>query len=70
MIWTRNGNSQPQQSPHTVSKGYVFHGTFNPLKDGDVLSFTDILTFTVDVNGNTGHGNIIVFGNIKQLSTS
>lgn len=70
MTWTRNGKLMPQQAPHVEGKNYVFHGTFNPLHNKDVLSFNDTFNFKVNVGGQEGSGQIIIWGNIHQLATS
>lgn len=70
MVWDRNGASQPDGAPHLEPAWYQFHGTFNPLHDGDNLVYVDQFTFTVDVDGQTGSADLIINGAIHQLSTS
>jgi hypothetical protein len=61
MNWTRNGTKQGRQSDHTETCTYHFHGTFNPDKNSDRLTYSD--TFTFDVEGD-GHATLTVYGDI------
>lgn len=62
MRWTRNGVTQPTQAPHVVACSYVFHGTYNPGRGDDHISYGDGFTFAV--KGGTAslsiHGNFIL----------
>lgn len=53
--------------PHpNVPKDYLFHGTFNPLRDGDHLLYEDHFYFAVKVNGVPGKGHVKMHGAIHQ----
>ena len=56
MKWTRNGVNMGKQSPHlSRPKNYQFHGTYNPVKKNDKISYTDSFTFRHNVDsGGTG----------------
>ncbi|MER7754667.1 hypothetical protein [Kitasatospora sp. NPDC097643] len=42
--WWRNGKSQPANSPHTVGKSYLFHGTIGQVASWDAIDYQDYLT--------------------------
>lgn len=67
MVYSVNGGPNLQNAPHAEAAGYVFHGTFNPVNDGDNLTYIDTLDFTVEVGGQTGSAQITISGNIHQL---
>jgi hypothetical protein len=69
MTWELNGTMQGSQAPHTEPEDYPFHGTFNPLHDGDYLTYLDYYTFAIEVGGETGRGAITVSGQIHQLAS-
>lgn len=70
MVWDRNGTSMPDQADHLEPASYQFHGTFNPVHNGDDIVYVDQFTFTIDVDGDTGSADLIINGAIHQLSTS
>jgi hypothetical protein len=63
MSWTRNGVSQPRQAPHTVGCTYIFHGTYNPDRDYDHISYVDSFTFAVK----GGHGSLQIYGDFTTV---
>jgi hypothetical protein len=69
LSWTRNGTVQPRQSPHVESVGYLFHGTFNPLRNGDRLTYDDDFSFPIRVGASTGTAHIHITGAILQSSS-
>jgi hypothetical protein len=63
MAWTRNGTRQGTQSPHPEEYcRYQFHGTFNPERDFDIISYSDNFTFDIEVGGQTGHADLDIRG--------
>jgi hypothetical protein len=60
MFWTRNGTIMPDQAGHYEGCGYIFHGTFNPENDYDVINYGDNYTFLIEVNGQTGNGEALL----------
>lgn len=58
---------RPRQAPHLVAKWYQFHGTFNPVDDNDIATFSDNFTFTVRVNGQSGTGNLRIWGELHNV---
>ncbi len=67
IVWELNGTPQGDQASHTVPADYPFHGTFNPLRDGDHITYIDHYTFTVEIDGQTGEADLTVDGQIHQL---
>ena len=45
MSWTLQGTSKPRQAGHVVSCGYGFHGTYNPVRDNNTVSYADTFTW-------------------------
>jgi hypothetical protein len=62
MAWTRNGKTQPRQAPHVEGCRYLFHGTYNPENDFDVIAYNDEFTFEVEVGGQTGNADLKIHG--------
>lgn len=64
MSWTRNGVTQPRQSPHVVPCDYLIHGTYNPARDYDRITYSDTMTFRFS-NGTATlniHGDFTLLG--------
>jgi hypothetical protein len=64
MLWWKNGVERPMMSPHVVSKSYLFHGTFNNIGRSDFVSYDDVFTFLVNVDGATGSGRVHMWGSV------
>lgn len=73
MSWTRNGSGQPRQAPHTAPCSYQFHGTYNPDKDNDHITYAD--QFDFDWDDGTGYikitGDFITTGTkyVKEIAS-
>ncbi|MQS16577.1 hypothetical protein F7Q99_31410 [Streptomyces kaniharaensis] len=65
--WWRNGKSQPANSPHTVGKSYLFHGTIGPVASWDAIDYQDYMTFSVNVGGRPGRGTLTFAGGLVPL---
>lgn len=61
MWWWRNGARQAKNSPHTEHKTYTFHGTLNPMWNGDMITYQDYFTFRHNVGGGGG-GSLLFAG--------
>lgn len=65
MAWWNDstGLKVGQNAPHNVPAGYVFHGTFNPIKKGWYVHYNDSMSFRVNIGGATGTAylNILEF---------
>jgi hypothetical protein len=66
MAWTRNGTRQGTMAPHTEYCRYQFHGNYNPDHDYDYLTYSDTYDFTVDVDGETGAGDVVINGSFTS----
>lgn len=62
MNWTRNGLRQGRQASHLEACDYQFHGNYNPARDGDHITYSDVLTFKVNVGGTPGTATLNVRG--------
>jgi hypothetical protein len=62
MNWTRNGVAQPRQAPHVVGCTYQFHGTFNPGRDYDRITYSDHFTLP-------GLGDLDIYGSFTLLGS-
>lgn len=60
--WFRNGLPQPQNAPHLVAVWYLFHGTFAPVHDGDLVSYYDDYVFPVVASGRPGTAHVSTGG--------
>lgn len=68
MSWYRNGAKQPKQAGHTgVSKSYQFHGTFNPVKKGDGIEYSDTISFKCTIGDNCT-GSVHIYGALRQVT--
>lgn len=63
MYWSRNGTTQPRQSPHVQPCDYIFHGRFNPTVRGDEVGYQNMFTFRHNV-GPGGRARVTVSGNL------
>jgi len=59
-----NGTRQPQNSPHTVPRDYLFHGTMSRVYTGQIVDYQDYMTFRHNV-GSGGTGSIFFYGSIQ-----
>lgn len=66
MRWSRDGVERAKQAQHTVGCEYYFHGTYNPDRDGDFISYADTFTFKTVGNGN---GTLNVYGSFTTTGT-
>ncbi|WP_158702447.1 hypothetical protein [Kitasatospora sp. MMS16-BH015] len=66
MTWTRNGSNMSRQAPHVEGCGYTFHGTYNPDNDYDWITYNDVLTFRVNVGGQTGSATLTIQGSFTS----
>lgn len=66
MSWDRNGQVMPAQAPHYEWCGYIFHGSFNPDRDGDAIGYGDYYTFG-DILGGTA--TLFVYGQFTTTGT-
>jgi hypothetical protein len=66
MSWTRNGANMPQQAPHVEGCTYIFHGTYNPDNDYDFMTYNDVLTFRIDISGQTGTATLDIKGSFTS----
>lgn len=67
MTWARNGATMASQAPHNQACSYTFHGTFNPDRDGDHISYVDVLRFRVGANGKA---TLQVYGDFTTTGSS
>jgi len=61
LTWTRNGTAMPSMAGHVVPPDYQFHGTFNPAKAGNSISYSDYVRFRHNIGGG-GNATIHLFG--------
>jgi hypothetical protein len=66
MAWHRNGKKQGTQHEHTEFCRYQFHGTFNPDRDYDFISYSDTFTFKVDIGGEVGNADLVISGSFTS----
>lgn len=66
MSWTRNGVTQSRQAPHVEACTYLFHGTYNPAKGLDKITYSDIFSFTVT----GGRGSLTIRGSFTILDST
>lgn len=52
MSWTLGGKTQPMQAPHPGKpcSTYVFHGTYNPVRDGAHVAYADVFRWKLAGN--------------------
>lgn len=70
MSWTRNGTNQARQAAHVEGCTYQFHGTYNPDDDYDFITYSDKLTFEVEVDGDTGSADLSITGSFTSAGCS
>lgn len=63
MSWARNGRAMPRQAPHHQACTYQWHGTYNPARDNDHISYVDLFRFQI----RGGRGTLQIYGNFKLL---
>lgn len=51
MSWFRNFVPMGMMRPHIQGAAYIFHGTFNPAKKNDLVSYHDTFSFRHNVSG-------------------
>jgi len=68
MGWLRNGVGQPTNAPHVEPPDYLFHGTLNPVYEGDEIFYTDHYDFEVDVDGNIGTASLLINGHLQATA--
>jgi hypothetical protein len=66
MTWTRNGVNQGRQASHFKSCSYQFHGTYNPDRDYDWITFYDTFQIPVRVGGRPGVATLYVVGSFTS----
>ena len=65
MWWWRNGVRQSRNAPHpSRSKYYVFHGTLNPMWNGDLITYQDYISFRHNI-GSGGRGSVLFAGQYR-----
>lgn len=69
MAWTRNGSTMPRQAPHLIGCTYIFHGTFNPARANDRVTYIDLYDFTVNIAGNIGSARLTIHGDYTYSSS-
>jgi hypothetical protein len=57
-------------APHTKPSYYLFHGTFNPLHDGNKMSWADVYTYIIVIHGQKNAGTTNIWGYIHQTRTA
>ena len=63
--WWRNGVRQSRNAPHpNRSKYYVFHGTWNPMWNGDLITYQDYISFRHNI-GSGGRGSVLFAGQYR-----
>jgi hypothetical protein len=70
MAWTRNGKKQGNMKGHLEYCGYQLHGNFNPDHDYDFITYSDNMTFRVEVGGQTGSGDVRISGSFTSAGCS
>jgi len=65
MVWHTATKRLGQNAPHTVPVYYHLHGTQRGIKDGDVLHWSDRLTFRVNAGGREGTAVLNIGGTFK-----
>jgi hypothetical protein len=68
MRWSRNGKTMPMMSPHSYPPSAVFHGTFNPARAGDYLTYSDTFRFRHRI-ASGGNGIIHIYGSFTLTDT-
>lgn len=69
MTWTRNGVVQGMQAFHDYGCSTVsdqFHGTYNPVRDYDKVTYKDIFTFLIQ----GGSGKLTIEGSFQALGST
>lgn len=66
--WFRNGSQQSSNAPHTQGCGYLFHGTFPNVANGDFVDYYDTYTFRVNVGGRTGTAVVQTGGSYQAIN--
>lgn len=67
MSWTRNGVTQPTQALHPgYPCDYTFHGTYNPARGNDRLTYSDHFTFSIP----NGHADLHIYGSFTVLDST
>jgi hypothetical protein len=69
MAWTRNGAVMARQRLHHEGCAYIFHGTFNPARANDKVTYIDLFDFTVDIAGNIGSARLTIRGDYTYSSS-
>lgn len=67
--WFKNGVNQGGNQGHVEPCDYLFHGTFTPVRGKDKISYYDIYTFRVVVNGKTGTARLETGGNYQASNS-
>jgi hypothetical protein len=70
MLWWLNGAARPRLAPHPAEpKGYLFHGTLNPVHVHDEAIYHDEFDFSVDVGGAHGTGQVLIDGDVRAVTS-
>lgn len=65
MNWTKNGVRQGNHAAHpAVYPGYQFHGNYNPVKAGDSVTYSDLVTYRHNI-GPGGNAELYIRGSWK-----
>jgi len=68
MGWLRNGNSMPTGARHIEPADYLFHGTLNPVYEGDKIFYTDHFDFTAEIGGTSGVVDGLIHGYLQATA--
>lgn len=61
MSWWRNYSTMPKQAGHIVPASYQFHGTYNPARNNDKITYSDSFSFRHNIAGG-GQAKISISG--------
>jgi hypothetical protein len=68
MKWTLNGVAQRTSTGHpAVVSYYQFHGTWKPVRDHNVVTYSDKITFNCNIGSNC-HGTLSISGAIRNAT--
>jgi len=65
MAWALNGRTQATQAWHDEGCRYVFHGSYNPVKDGAHVSYADFFAWRIPA----GTATLQLYGNFVATGT-
>lgn len=67
LVWYKAGVLQGKNAPHTVPANYFFHGTMSNVRNYDMITYGDQLSFRVLINGRAGSAVLTIGGTVKMV---